>query len=97
MNKILIVEDEQAIRELIKITLDSQGCNCQVAEDGEIAADLIEQENYDLILLDIMLPKVDGYELLEYIRQTKYEIPVIFITAKSQTKDKIKEIGRAHV
>ncbi len=90
MNKILIVEDEQAIRELIKITLDSQGYNCQVAEDGEIAADLIEQENYDLILLDIMLPKVDGYELLEYIRQTKYEIPVIFITAKSQTKDKIK-------
>ncbi len=90
MNQILIVEDEQAIRELIKITLEAQGYRCETAEDGEIAADLIEQENYDLILLDIMLPKVDGYELLEYIRQTKYEVPVIFLTAKSQTKDKIK-------
>lgn len=90
MNKILIVEDEQAIRDLIKISLEAQGYLCATAQDGEVAADLIEQENYDLILLDIMLPKVDGYELLEYIRQTVHEVPVIFITAKSQTKDKIK-------
>lgn len=90
MNKILIVEDEQAIRDLIKISLEAQGYLCTTAQDGEVAADLIEQENYDLILLDIMLPKVDGYELLEYIRQTVHEVPVIFITAKSQTKDKIK-------
>lgn len=65
------------------------GYQCECAENGEIAADLLEQKSYDLILLDIMLPKVDGYELLEYIRQMA-EIPVIFITAKSQTKDKIK-------
>lgn len=89
MNKILIVEDEIAIRDLIKIGLESQEYQCEIAPDGEVAADLIEQKSYDLILLDIMLPKVDGYELLEYIRQT-VEIPVIFITAKSQTKDKIK-------
>lgn len=89
MGKILIVEDEIAISDLIKIGLNAQGYQCECANDGEIAANLIEQKNYDLILLDVMLPKIDGYELLEYIRQTT-QIPVIFITAKSQTKDKIK-------
>jgi len=89
MNKILIVEDERAIRDLIKIELKAQGYKCDDAEDGEMATDYIEQNEYDLVLLDIMLPKVDGYELLEYIKETK-NIPTIFITAKSQTKDKIK-------
>lgn len=89
MNRILIVEDEVAICDLIKIGLEGQGYFCEQASDGEIAADLIEQQNYDLILLDVMLPKVDGYQLLKYIKQTT-DSPVIFITAKSQTKDKIK-------
>ncbi len=89
MNKILIVEDEIAIRELIKIGLESGGYKCETASDGEVAADLIEKNQYDLVLLDIMLPQIDGYELLEYIKQIQ-DIPVIFITAKGQTKDKIK-------
>ena len=89
MNRILIVEDEMAISDLIKIGLESQGYKCEIALDGEKAADFIEQKEYDLVLLDIMLPKVDGYELWEYIKQTK-QIPVIFITAKSEVKDKVK-------
>lgn len=89
MNRILIVEDEIAISDLIKIGLEEQGYKCEVANDGELAADLIEKKEYDLVLLDVMLPKVDGYELLEYIKQTT-ETPVIFLTAKSQTKDKVK-------
>jgi DNA-binding response OmpR family regulator len=89
MNKILIVEDELAISELMKMALEEQGYKCEVADDGEKGANLIEKNQYDLILLDIMLPKIDGYELLEYIKQIS-EIPTIFITAKSQTKDKIK-------
>ena len=89
MNKILIVEDEIAISDLIKLGLESQGYKCETANDGEIAANLIEQKEYDLVLLDIMLPKVDGFEVLEYIKQIQ-DIPVIFITAKAQTKDKIK-------
>ena len=60
-----------------------------MAYDGEVAADLIEEQQYDLILLDIMLPKVDGYELLDYIKQTN-KTPVIFLTAKGQIKDKVK-------
>ncbi len=89
MKRILVVEDEIAIRDLIKIGLELQGYQCECAKDGEIAADLIEQKSFDLILLDVMLPKIDGYELLEYIRQTA-DVPVIFITAKAQAKDKIK-------
>lgn len=89
MNKILIVEDEIAISDLIKIGLESQGYKCETAHDGEIAANLIEEKQYDLVLLDVMLPKIDGYELLEYIKQMQ-DIPVIFITAKGQIKDKIK-------
>ena len=89
MNKILIVEDQNAISDLLKIGLESQGYKCEVAYDGEYAADLIEKNQYDLILLDIMLPKVDGYELLDYINQTN-KTPVIFLTAKGQVKDKVK-------
>ena len=92
MSKILIVEDEEAISNLIKFELEARGYNCDVAYDGEIASDYIEERKYDLVLLDIMLPKVDGYELLEYIKN-EYEIPTIYITAKNQTKDKIKGLN----
>ena len=88
MSKILIVEDEAAIRDLIKIGLQSKGYICQTAQDGEIASNYIEENQYDLILLDIMIPKIDGYELLKYIKQVE-KTPTIFITAKSQTKDKV--------
>lgn len=88
MNRILIVEDEAPIRNLIRMSLEDAGYDCTLAADGEKGADLVEQENFDLILLDIMLPKIDGYELLSYIR-TK-EIPVIFLTAKSSTQEKVK-------
>ena len=87
--KILIIEDEKAISDLLKLSLEEQGYKCDCAYDGETASDLIEKIDYDLVLLDIMLPKVDGYELLEYIKETR-GMPTIFITAKSQTQDKIK-------
>ena len=88
MTKILIVEDEEAISTLIRLNLTDAGYRCVCAFDGLTAADLIEEEAFDLILLDIMLPKIDGYELLEYIRPL--EIPVIFLTAKSDVKDRVK-------
>ena len=89
MNEILIVEDEISISDLIKIGLEANGYKCEVAQDGEIAANMLENKIYDLVLLDIMLPKIDGYELLKYIKQVS-DIPIIFITAKTQTKDIIK-------
>lgn len=88
MNEILIVEDEENISNLINMALTQNGYRCFSVFDGEAAADIIEKKRFDLILLDVMLPKIDGYELMEYIRD--YEIPVIFITAKSDTKDKVR-------
>ena len=65
---ILVVEDDEAIANLIKINLDSEGYTCTVCNDGADGAGHIEAETYDLVLLDIMLPEIDGYELLEYIK-----------------------------
>lgn len=88
MINILVAEDEFYISNLIKISLTRAGYSCITAEDGEQALSLVEKESFDLVLLDIMMPKIDGYELLEYIRA--YKIPVIFITAKSSVSDKVK-------
>lgn len=85
---ILIIEDEPAINHLICMNLQDEGYICTCAFDGQQAAELIENNCYDLILLDIMLPGIDGYELMEYIRPTR--IPVIFITAKNALNDRIK-------
>ena len=86
--KILVVEDEQPISNLIKLSLKKAGYFCDCVFDGEAAADKIDETAYDLVLLDVMLPKADGFELLEYIRPLG--IPVIFITAKSAVEDRVK-------
>ena len=88
MNKILIVEDDETIIELMRLCLSKNGYICATATDGMTALDLVEAERFDLILLDIMLPGYDGYELLEYIKQ--FQIPTIFVTAKSTLSDKVK-------
>lgn len=86
--KILIVEDDESIANLIKINLTAEGYECICALDGKTGADFIESDNFDLILLDIMLPEIDGYELLEYVKPMG--TPVIFLTAKSGVNDRIK-------
>lgn len=89
--KILIVEDERAISDLIKMNLTAENFECYTAYNGMTAADMLEEHNYDLILLDIMLPEIDGYELLEYIKPLN--IPVIFITAKASLNDRVKGLN----
>lgn len=88
MIKILIVEDEVPISNLISMSLEKAGYQCECVFDGMEAADKLEEEYYDLVLLDIMLPKVDGYELMEYIQPMG--IPVIFLMAKSNVEDTVK-------
>ena len=88
MTKILIVEDEEAISNLIRMSLQKAGYSCEQAMDGESAADRIAEHTYDLLLLDIMLPGMNGYELLDYIKTTN--MPVIFITAMGTLDDKVK-------
>lgn len=88
MIKILIVDDEKPICDLIDLNLSSAGYHCTAVQDGIAAIDLIEKEVFDLILLDIMLPGADGYDVMEYVRPTG--VPVIFITAKYEVKNRVK-------
>ena len=92
MIKILIVEDEEPIANLIRMNLRKAGYHCSCAGDGNTAADQMASESFDLILLDIMLPGINGFELLEYARSM--EIPVIFITAMSSTDSKVKGLRK---
>ena len=88
MHPILIAEDERPIADLIELTLTGAGYTCEQANDGETAADLIAERDYELAILDIMLPKIDGYELLGYLRSVG--TPVIFVTAKTALKDRVR-------
>ena len=88
MIKILIVEDEKPISDLIKLSLTKAGYSCKCAYDGEEAADMLDSNVFDLVLLDVMLPKADGFEVMAYI--APLGIPVIFITAKSSVADRVK-------
>lgn len=88
MQKILIVEDEGAIANLIKVNLTAEGYCCTCAYDGMAGADYIEKETFDLIQLDIMLPEINGYELLEYVKPLG--TPVIFLTAKGGVDERIR-------
>ncbi|MBE5958411.1 MAG: response regulator transcription factor [Lachnospiraceae bacterium] len=88
MIEILIIEDEKAISELIRLNLTLENYCCTVASDGNTAANILEEKNFDLIILDVMLPGIDGFELMEYIRPLG--IPVIFLTAKASLEDRMK-------
>jgi DNA-binding response OmpR family regulator len=87
MIKILVVEDELPISNLIKLNLNMANYQCKTAFNGEEALKEIENDSFDLVLLDVMLPKIDGFTLLEKIKPL--EIPVIFLTAKTSVTDKV--------
>lgn len=88
MIEILVAEDDEIIQNLIKINLEKAGYRVTVASDGEQAAKQMDERQFDLCIFDIMLPEIDGYELLEYAKTMEY--PVIFITAMGTTNDKVK-------
>lgn len=88
MIQILIVEDEKPISDLLRMSLTNAGYHCTCVYDGITAADQIESHLFDLILLDIMLPGIDGYELMEYVQSV--DTPAIFITAKSSVNDRVR-------
>lgn len=87
--KLLLVEDDEALRFIVKDNLEQNNYNVEVAEDGEIALKLFQKNDFDLIVLDVMLPKIDGFQVAENIRKTNQQIPIIFLTARSMTEDKI--------
>jgi len=88
LNKILIIDDEESIVSMLKLCLKKNGYLCDSAYTAAEASDLVEKNHYDLALLDIMLPDVDGFELIKYIHE--YNVPVIYVSAKISVTDKIK-------
>ena len=92
MSKILIVEDESAIADLEKDYLELSGFEVEVANDGQIGLDKALSEEYDLIILDLMLPGVDGFEICRQVR-TEKNTPIIMVSAKKDDIDKIRGLG----
>jgi PleD family two-component response regulator len=90
--KILVVDDEDHIRRILKFQLEKHGFKVILAENGEVALELIRRESPDLVILDLMMPKIDGFETCRRIRKNfqTAQIPIIMLTAKSELPDKIK-------
>ena len=88
MNPILIVDDEAAIAMLVRRILTEVGYRCQAVTDSRAAANLLEKNRYDLVLLDVMMPDMDGIAMCRRIRETN-NIPIIMVSAKTQDIDKI--------
>ena len=86
---ILIAEDEEEIADLIAIHLEKEGYNCIKVPDGQEAVRVVENQVIDLMILDIMMPKMDGYEVIRRIRE-KHHMPIIFLSAKTSDFDKVQ-------
>ncbi|MDH5679993.1 MAG: response regulator [Spirochaetota bacterium] len=89
MPRILVVDDEKGIREGISDLLDSD-FHITLAEDGEVALNILQKQTFDLVILDVMMPKINGYQVAEAIRDLKLNVPFVFLSAKAQTDNKIK-------
>ncbi len=89
--KILVVEDDKHISKLVKYNLEKAGFDCVASITGEEALEVLDRESVDLIILDIMLPKMDGFETCRHIKQDKKlsNIPIIMLTAKGEEVDKV--------
>lgn len=92
MNKILIIEDDNDIAFLEKDYLEMNDFNVEIVEDGYKAINLLKEVKYDLIILDIMLPNINGYDICKMIRE-ELDIPIIMVTAKNEMVDKVRGLG----
>ena len=89
MSKILVVDDDAHIRELVKVFLRNDGCDVLEAADGVEALSMLDSTKVDLAVIDIMMPKMDGWELCQEIKAS-FDIPVLMLTAKGETSQKLK-------
>ena len=89
MDRILLVEDEPSIREPVKLNLELEGYEIITAFTGKRALKAIKEQHFDLIILDVMLPEVDGYQIAEQTRLTNSQVPIIMLTAKADAADRI--------
>jgi len=87
MIRILVADDEEPIAKLVRLSLRKAGYSCDAVYDGQQVIDKLDSEAYDLIILDVMMPDMDGFELMDYIRPLG--IPVIYLTARDKLDDKV--------
>ena len=92
MKKLLVVDDEEKIRRIIKKYAEFEGYEIEEAEDGMQAVEICREKDFDLIILDLMLPGIDGFEICRRIREKK-NIPVLMVSAKKEDIDKIRGLG----
>ena len=92
MAKVLIVDDSQIVLNLHSLILEKAGFKCAVAENGFLALEMLNRERFDLIVTDINMPRMDGYELIRRIRKTSgYEdVPIIIVSTKEEAKDRMR-------
>ncbi|MEL7021728.1 MAG: response regulator transcription factor [Bacteroidota bacterium] len=89
MMRILLVEDEENIRDVVKLNLELEDYEVVTAADGRTALKHFKEQHFDLLILDVMLPEVDGFQIVEQVRLTNMDVPVIFLTAKDAAGDRI--------
>lgn len=89
MYSILIIEDEQRVADLLRVGLEENGYNCLVAYDGAMGLRMFRANTFDLVISDIVLPKMDGFELCKEIRAANPAIPILMLTALGSTDDKL--------
>ena len=92
--RILIIDDEQEILEKLKLILEGEHYTIDIAADGQQALERIWGDEYDLILLDVMLPHVDGFQILQELREAKIPTPVLMLTAKSSVDDRVTGLDK---
>lgn len=89
MLRILLVEDEENIRDTVKLNFELEGYEVVTAVNGRLALKHAREQHFDIMVLDVMLPEFDGFQICEQVRLTNREIPIIFLTAKDQPQDRI--------
>jgi len=89
VRRILLVEDEPSLVMTLSDRLISEGYEVEHAGDGETAIDLVKKRNYDILLLDVMLPGKNGFDVCRTLRQLKYQMPILMLTARQQVVDKV--------
>lgn len=89
MLRILLVEDEENIRETVKLNLELEDYEVVATDDGKKALKYTQEQHFDLLILDVMLPEVDGFQICEQVRLTNREVPIIFLTAKDTAQDRV--------
>jgi two-component system, OmpR family, alkaline phosphatase synthesis response regulator PhoP len=87
--RILLVEDEPSIRDVVRMNLELEGYEVVTSDNGRKALDAIEGQHFDLLLLDVMLPEVDGFTIAEQVRLSNMEVPILMLTAKDTPADRI--------